>query len=71
MATYSNYKSVLAAALDKYAWQGFGLKEESDDFLILYHDREEILRARQNNANLTPAFIQCECESHLTMCHGV
>jgi hypothetical protein len=71
MAQYTDYKSILNAALDKYTLQGFELKEEADDFIVLYHEGEEILRTNQNSHKLTPAFLQCECEAHITMCHGV
>lgn len=71
MAQYTGYKSVLNGALDKYALQGFELKEEADDFIVLYYKGEEILRLNQTSPKATAAFLQCECEAHLTMCHGV
>jgi len=71
MPKYSGLQSVLAASLDKYIEQGFTLQEESDNFIVLYHEGKEILRALQNSPKITAAFLQCECEAHLTMRHGV
>jgi hypothetical protein len=61
-------KNVLDKALDKYSLQGFELKEDGDDFLVLYHQDEEVARFTQLGA--IPAFIQTECEMHLSMQHG-
>jgi hypothetical protein len=62
---------ILDKALDKWALQGFSLKEEADDFLVLYHEGcGEILRLNQTSPRNTPAFLQCECEAHLTLKHG-
>ena len=71
MAELKGYQSILNAALDKYAAQGFELKEEDDDFIVLYHEGEEIIRALQSSHKITAAFLQGECEAHLTNCHGI
>jgi hypothetical protein len=71
MEQYTDYKSILNEALDKYTLQDFELKENDDDYIVLYHQGEEILRINQTSLKATPAFLQCECESHLTMYHGV
>jgi hypothetical protein len=76
MTVYGGLQSVLNGALDKYAAQGFTLVEEEDDFLVMYHRCEthknhEVFRALQGNNFWTPAQIQCECEAHLTSCHGI
>ena len=55
----------LQEVLGGYKEKGFVLCEESDDFLILYHEREEIGRFYQTNEFISKDFIQKECRLHL------
>ncbi len=71
MPSAKTYQSIMTATLDKYALQGFTLEQYGDDFLVLYHEGEEIRRTHQLSPLNTPAIIQCECEAHLTLRHGV
>jgi hypothetical protein len=55
----------LQDTLGSYKEKGFVLCEESDDFLILYHEREEIGRYYQHNEFISKDFLQKECRQHL------
>ena len=63
-------KMILDKALDKYSLQGFELKEYDDDFLVLYHQGEEILRLNQTSHQNTPEYLQGQCEAHLFYKHS-
>ena len=55
----------LQDTLGAYREKGFVLAEESDDFLVIYHEREEIGRYNQTGEFLSKDFIQKECRNHL------
>jgi hypothetical protein len=63
---------LLAKALDKYVAQNFKLAfDKCGTILVLYHDNEEIGRFLKCERIINSDFIQQECETHLTNCHGV
>ena len=55
----------LQEVLGGYREKDFVLCEESDDFLILYHERDEIGRYYQCDPLLKKEFIWKECQEHL------
>jgi hypothetical protein len=55
----------LQEVLGGYRHKSFVLTEESDDFLVLYHERDEIGRFYQFNPFIKKEFIWEECQRHL------
>ena len=63
---------LLKKALDKYIEQNFKASfENGGTMIVLYHDNEEIGRFLKCERIINSGFIQCECEAHLTNCHGI
>lgn len=55
----------LQDTLGDYRHKGFVLAEYADDFLVIYHEREEVGRYNQIGEFLSRDFIQKECRLHL------